>query len=394
MRLERDTVEIVEKRQSFLENHSKLGESFFLCILATYIIGEFLIGTTYVYVINESIPYYICLVACILAVAKILVFNNFSSLHEFALITILGLFIWSCSMNANTYSMIYYYILIIAAKNVDLKKILKLFIVLITVCLALTFLSAKLGIISGLTNLRDNSSEIRYALGMDYPTDLAARIFYLELFYMVLKKFKFSVPEYIIWISIITLVYIVTDTRLDVLLMVMLLVCCLFKNKIYEALEFIGNKTLCILMLIATVAMILMTYAYTSQNIVLKLVNKALSGRLFYGKQAFIRYNVTFFGQWVPQEGNGGIHKAAFEYFYIDSSFIRILMMQGLICFILIILTIGYLSNYYMSKRLFPLEIALIFMVLSSIIDQHLMEVTFNCLFLTLLADKSFLKMR
>lgn len=385
-------MELIKKRETFLNDHRFMGEVFFEVALCIYLIAEFVTGTTYIYVVDISVPYLICLFASCLAAVKILIFNRFNNLQEFTMIVMIGFFIWSCAINANSYNMIYYYVMIIAAKGVDFNKILRLFLIVISACLILTFVSAKLGIIAGLINLRDNSFEIRYALGTVYPTDLAARIFYLELGYLIMKKFKLSVPEYIIILTVILWAYIITDTRLDMLLMLMLLGCSAFRKIIFNAISYVGNTIISLAIVFSISCIIIMTYLYTSHNIVLRLFNKALSERLYYSKEAFTKYNVTFFGQWIPQEGNGGIHKTAFKYFYIDSSFIRILMMNGLFCFIIVLLLLLYLSRSFMENRQWELEIALIFVIISSIIDQHLMEISFNFFLLIVLADKKFIQ--
>lgn len=382
----------LQKREEWANKYEKIGEKFFLLTFITYLIGEFITGTMLPYVINDSIAYLICTYSTIFAVIKILLFNKFDNWREFALTAMTAVFIWACSFNANTFIFIYVYIMIVAAQNVDFKKILSVFLVVNIIGLIVAFVLAKFGIIAGITNVRDGSYELRYALGMVYPTDLAARIFYLELFYMVLRKFRLTIPEYISLFTIAVWTNVVTDTRLDFILTVFAILVVMFWAKLILVFKRLNHLVISFLAFCGIFAIILITYIYTPKNLILNLVNKVLSGRLVYSHKAFKDYNVTLFGQWIPQRGNGGLHHGHFDYFFIDSSYIRILMMNGAVCFILTLIVILYLSQKFMEQKMYVLEIALIFALLSSIIDQHLLELSFNCMPLALLANTNYFK--
>lgn len=227
--------------------------------------------------------------------------------------------------------------MIVAARGIDFHLILKEFLVIISVGLVLTFISAKLGLIMGLTNSRDGSAEIRYALGTVYPTDLASRLFYLMLAYALYKKFRFDLPEYIGLFAMTAWMYIVTDTRLDMLLMLAIIFCGLLKEKVIKMLQYLKLKWIATLAFGSIFFVIIMTYLYQPSNLLFRVVNKVLSGRLAVGQLAFERYNVTLFGQMVIQNGNGGIHKGPFDYFFIDCSFLKILMMNGIVSFFILL---------------------------------------------------------
>ena len=64
----------------------------------------------------------------------------------------------------------------------------------------------------------------RYAIGMAYPTNYAARGLALLLAYAVLKKFKLRLPEYIWFIAVIFWFYLITGTQVNLLLSLLLMV--------------------------------------------------------------------------------------------------------------------------------------------------------------------------
>lgn len=55
--------------------------------------------------------------------------------------------------------------------------------------------------------MRTGNAGIRLSLGSVYPTDLAARIFYISLAYVTLKKFKLKLPEYISLLAICVYIF-------------------------------------------------------------------------------------------------------------------------------------------------------------------------------------------
>lgn len=364
---------------------------FFLAFMV-YIVGHFLSGTMYIYILDKSLPYTIWMVACMLALLKIFLVNVYSDWRDLCLIVSIGLIVWASSLNTNTWDMIYYYVMIVAAQDINFKSIVKVFLATVVTMLVFTIVSAKLGVIAGVTNMRLGSSDLRYALGTVYPTDLAARLFYIELFYIALRKFKLNLPEYITCLSLAAFTYIVTDTKLDVLLMLLLILAVYFKDAIILVLEKIQNLGVTLILGSMVAMIVILTYGYNSKMWILNKINNILSGRLSVGHIAFENFNVPFFGQIIEQTGNGGLHHGVYSYFFIDCSYIRVLMMNGLFSFLILVAFLVILSNKFLNEKAYSLEIALLFVALSSIIDQHLLEISYNCLLLAMFADISYFK--
>lgn len=364
---------------------------FFLAFMV-YIVGHFLSGTMYIYILDKSLPYTIWMVACVLALLKIFLVNVYSDWRDLCLVVSIGLIVWASSLNTNTWDMIYYYVMIVAAQDINFKSIVKVFLATVVTMLVFTIFSAKLGVIAGVTNMRLGSSDLRYALGTVYPTDLAARLFYIELFYIALRKFKLNLPEYITCLSLAAFTYIVTDTKLDVLLMLLLILAVYFKGAIILVLEKIQNLGVTLILGSMVAMIVILTYGYNSKMWILNKINNILSGRLSVGHIAFENFNVPFFGQIIEQTGNGGLHHGVYSYFFIDCSYIRVLMMNGLFSFLILVAFLVILSNKFLNKKAYSLEIALLFVALSSIIDQHLLEISYNCLLLAMFADISYFK--
>ena len=282
--------------------------------------------------------------------------------------------------------------MIFAAKNIEFRKILKYYIIVLASGIIVTAIFALIHVIPAIVITRSNSSALRLALGSVYPSDLAARIFHLMVGYSVLKKFKLTLPEYLSIIAITITTYVVTDTKLDLILMILLIICLSFYKYIVILMSMIKPYIFNLLILGFIAINILLAYFYNSKISILNKLNSALTGRLDLANRGFNDYNVTLYGQYVYQNGWGGIHKKIIDYFYIDSSLVRVLLMQGLIVYIILICLMLRDMKIFIKNKQFSLAIALFFIIASSAIDQHLIEITFNFIFLASFANIDYFK--
>ncbi|AIR11248.1 hypothetical protein [Ligilactobacillus salivarius] len=376
-------------------NRDKVGKYIFYTAFIIYLVTHFLMGTMYVYIfydIGLSIPYRIMMVAVALAIIKILFFNRISNWQELTIEILVGLLLAVTAINSQTMDLLYYYIMILAAKDLDFKQILKVFIYIEVFMLLFSAFSVYMGWILEVVNMRTGNTGIRLSLGSVYPTDLAARIFYISLAYVTLKKFKLSLPEYISLLAIGTFIYFVTDTKVDALLVLLLIIVSASYNAVTRILYKVGVNTITLIAGVIIGIEILLTYLYTANSRILNIINSALSGRLNYGHTAFKKYNVTMFGQFIKERANGGIHKEKFNYFFIDVSYLRVLMFGGVVAFVALVIMLIYLANKFMNDKTICLLVALLFAALSSLIDQHLMELSYNIIFIAMLTNNDYFK--
>ena len=354
--------------------------SFELIVLTNFIQGTML----YKNQISSVVVGKVQIIAGILAVLKVLLFDD-KSISEWLLTVFVGVLLWQSATLALGYDIFYYFLLLIAAKNVNFKYIAASFFATTTVALLLVFSLAKFGIIPNLS--------FTFALGMNYPTDLAARMFYLLAAYALFKNFALSLPEKISFLAVVVLTYTVTHTRVDLLVMLLLLLAIIFYKQVAFILEKITNKGITVLLGALVAVLVGASYLYRDHSTLFTLANKIFSNRLSLGNRAFKEYNVTLLGQPIPQQGFGGssTEKLA-DYFYIDSSYLRILMMFGAVTFLIFIGLLVYLSHKFMQQRLYAFEIVLILVAISSLIDQHLYDVSFNIILLAALANLDYAK--
>ena len=380
---------VVNMRNKLENKFPKIKTYLFFVSFTIYLVSQYIGGT--LIPSDYKTVFIVITVASIIIMGKIIVFDDYPILAKLLIIAI-WLILFAAGKNSYDYNMYYYSFYIFGAKDIDLKKILRWYLVIISLSVAITTIIAILHIIPTLSVGRSNSAVLRLSMGAIYPSDLAARIFYLMLGYIVIKKFSLSLPEYISLISITITTYVVTDTKLDLILMIMLVLSAIFYKYISKILDYTNNIVLNLTIILFIFINLFLAYIYNPNNFIFKILDKALTGRLYFGHVGFKDYNVTLYGQYVYQNGWGGIHKAVTNYFYIDSSWVRVLLMQGAIVYLFILWLVVRNTNNFLLNKKYGLLIALLFVVISSAIDQHLLELSYNFMFLATFANSDYFR--
>ena len=376
---------VEDLRNSFsnklLQKVPNLGSIIYFVSFTCYLFAMSLKGTMLVnFLLSERALFYLSIIPAFLVTLKI-IFLDDHKWQDLTIFMLLEIILFAVGTNANEYQ-----IFIIGAKNIDIDKILQLFIWINLVVIVLSLIFALNGSVRNVMITRADSPAVRYSLGAVYPTDLAARGFFMMLAYTALKRFKLNIAEYISCVALTALVYFVTDTRIDLLLMLFLLICVAVYPKLSPLFAKIPAYLLEVVTILYTLAIILMGYFYHPGFWPLEKINSFLSGRLILEKVAFNDYNVPLLGQYIYQNGFGGGFKVV-DYFYIDSSYVRTLMMHGIIIFALMFLLFYLLFTRFRQEKLYYWSICLLLVVLTAGIDQHMWDVSYNFVFLALFAN-------
>ena len=337
------------------------------------------------FLLSERALFYLSIIPAFFVTLKI-IFLDDHKWQDLTIFMLLEVILFAVGTNANEYQIFYLLFFIVGAKNIDIDKILQLFIFVNLVVIALSLIFALNGSVRNVMITRADSPAVRYSLGAVYPTDLAARGFFMMLAYTALKRFNLNIAEYISCLALTALVYFVTDTRIDLLLMLFLLICVAVYPKLSPLFAKIPAYLLEVVTILYALAIILMGYFYHPGFWPLEKINSFLSGRLILEKVAFDNYNVPLLGQYIYQNGFGGGFKVL-DYFYIDSSYVRTLMMHGIIIFALLFLLFYLLFTRFHQEKLYYWSICLLLVVLTAGIDQHMWDISYNFVFLALFAN-------
>lgn len=367
-----------------LEKQS-LGESLLLGALILSILGNYLRGTQVPVEFSWLSPlvlFRISQLGVLLASLKIFLVDETSFKFKGSILLV-SLFLYYVGSNAHLLDAFFYFIVLVAARNYDYRRMLWIYIIeaaVIMFSLAIITLS---GLLVDMTMVRPGAT-LRSSFGSVTPSDFAAHVFHILLAYFIYRNFRLTKWEYLGSILVTFLTFHYTGTRLDFILMVLVNIIGVSYAKLTKLIIKLNSGRLIGLMIGYLGINILFTYAFNPAWTWFRYLDDLLSHRLTYGKMA-LEQPLSLFGQFIRENGNGKFDPHR-PYFFIDSSIVRLLVMQGIVFFILFILFLAYLIRKEFRQRNYGIIVGLGLVLLSGAIDHHLWEISYNFIFLATLA--------
>lgn len=365
------------------EKYPNLGYIFYICALAVFIFANFVKNSTLANeIFSQQVIFLMECIPSFFVFIKIVLYDD-HDIKDLILFSVFECYLYSSSYICADVSLFYLGFFVYGAKNININDILKTFLIVNVLGIAFAMTLALTDVIRNVKIIRDIYSPVtRYALGSVYPTDFAARGLGILIAYVALRRFKLNLPEFISILMVIFWFYIVTKTRLDLLLsllLVLVIICYKPLTKLFSKIKvsLINIAMYCYITLIMGLG-----YLYTvfPENKILMLFNHILSGRLSNNRILILNNPITFSGKYIYQPGGG-------SGFYIDSVFFRTLYMYGIPFFLLFLIFIAFANHKFMSSPwLLPFELSFILFMLSGGIDQHFWDCSINFVPLIILA--------
>lgn len=273
--------------------------------------------------------------------------------------------------------------LIAGANDIDYRKILKVYLIVeipTTIC---TMIAGYTGVITDLVFHR--GEQVRMSFGFVYPTDFAAGIIFMVTAWGVLRQVRCTWIEIGLMIISVVLFEKYCDVRNSEIVMMILIICVVYlkiRNKLAakKGKEYTPSLLLKILCLVAPYGlagfMILVSRFYRPDIEWMAKLNTLFSTRLSLGKEVFDRYDIQIWGQDIPMRGNGGSTEVVADYFFIDSSYVNILMRLGLVAFILVMLIISIIMIKSLNHPYMLMAMAIV--CIHSVMEHHMFEVYYD----------------
>lgn len=285
-------------------------------------------------------------------------------------------------------------LILVALRKIDFDKLIKIAFKIFLVSFLVTISLAMLGIIPNWEFSRGMTP--RYSLGFIYATDAIGMYLVIILMFFYTKKSNSTKTELLILEVINVFMYSYTNGRVSFILISIVLFLQFLsrfqfiKNVFYNNFVQKCLKIICYtLPVILFIGLHLIVVMYASNNLVANKVNKILSNRVKLTYQAYRNYDMKLFGEKINWNGWGGYgykeqdNDQEFTYNFLDSSYASIVFDYGLIFSCMVIL--GYrkilITNY--KDKNYWLVITIIFVLLWSFIEQHIINLGKNVFVLT-----------
>ena len=234
--------------------------------------------------------------------------------------------------------MLAYIGLVLCMYDVSERLIYKHFLWIVGgITLLLAFLSTA-GLVEMVTSerIREGKEYIRYSFGYGYPTEFAATCFYL--FAVTLAHYRNLSKRIILILGSVLSIGILwlTDSRFNSILIMLLMVLVLI-SKIKSFPDWLKKLFVWASPVLMCVTIIL-SLLYNSKNLIWRGVNSFFSDRLSLSWNAFHNFKITFFGQELSLIGYGrDPRNIQGTYNYIDSSYLQLLFIFGVVTMILFV---------------------------------------------------------
>lgn len=329
------------------------------------------------------------------AMSKILLYDSFS-LGEMVAIGIVGICTTMNYLKTGSSVMTLLLMLVVAAKGIDFKKILRVYIIVVGSIVAFAFICSLLGVIRNLKYFAQDEHIFRNSFGIVFCTDFSAHIFFLLLAYFYVRSEKLKWYDYLLATIITVLTYKYTKGDLDFITSVLTILLfaignCLRRQKGTRAGRIIKTnnyilKTLAIVsMTVCSIFMYLFTINYNDTTKWMVDFNKFITGRLNVGQKTLVENGFALFGKRLVLHGAGGSTYTQWEFYnFLDCSYLYILVLSGIT--ILLIFIAGYAYAAYKNGEDVYLMYAIMLISVNCMIAHHLQDISYNPFTLMIMA--------
>ena len=292
-------------------------------------------------------------------------------------------------------------VLIVAAAGKEKKKILWIFVLETAVVIAVSYICMQRGILLNLISFRslDVESNIpRYALGFRSQTDIAAHLLYLTLAWCMIRPNKSRWWSYLDYL-LLFLFYFVTariNHATANAILILIVIAVTFTHQLYKVsghsisersvkrLRFLTIPAAFSYLIFFAVSCLLGYFYRPSseqpyEKLISLLPNKSsYMARIYFAHDAFVNYKINLLGNDISEVGNGGKLTKPSTYTFLDISYVRILLVGGIL-FTLIILGILTWMQLQNARTGALYVLFLLFIVSANcLVEHHIFEFYYN----------------
>ena len=290
----------------------------------------------------------------------------------------------------NRLNFLVYSMLLVLLVNVDMKVVLRNYVVVAGILVVGVFLLSLVGMVPNLQYNR--AGVIRNSFGFIYPTDFASHCFYLFLAFSYLLKDKFIWTRSLFGVLLSAFIIKYCDARLNALSI-------LLATVIFIYFYYSNGKKLKIFALLPYSAVVFastvtyLSYKFSWSNPFLVSINKLITGRLALGRNAFDTFGVHLFGtRNVQFIGSGGKTESVIGYNYVDSSYVQMLFTYGIVPVVLLIIIYVVTSRKQYKDGQYLLVAILSLIAFNCMIEAFWFVPTYNIFMFLLFTTNTFSK--
>ena len=371
-------------------NNRFISEKIYLFTLFIWVVVASLVTTTYFIRLEGFLSLYRVLLYFTIVMILIKEFITLSrTLHYFrfhwkqllaALAFIISMFI--VAKNRDGLLDINVLLLVFSARDIDFRKLLGTFSFATFLVLVLTIYASNKGVISNMFMRADGG--YRFSLGFNYVSFASQRLFFALCSYLMFRGKKISYIELLALLSATIYMYQQTSTSSPFYLSILILAYALFSLKIIKKGFIIENFWMKTIAKYGFVFALFITlyFCFYSSGSLFHLVDQFTHNRLRLSVEGFQNFGVLLFGQRISFSTLDLFGNFTSNYNFIDSSFVQLLVIDGLIVSVFMLFALTKVMRYFVSIRKDIVLACLGIMIIHGMFDPQMLVLRYSPLIL------------
>lgn len=273
-------------------------------------------------------------------------------------------------------------LLVFSARDIDFRKLLGTFSVATFLVLCLTIYASQKGMIANMFMNADGG--YRFSLGFNYVSFASQRLFFALCTYLMFRGKRISYLELLALLLATIYMYQQTSTSSPFYLSILILTYALLSIKILKKEFIVGNfwsKALAQYGFIVALAVILYFCFYSSGNL-FHLIDQFTHNRLRLSVEGFRNFGVSWLGQHVTFTTTDIFGNFTSNYNFIDSSFVQLLVIDGLIVSAFMLFALTKVMRYFVSIQKDIVLACLGIMIIHGMFDPQMLVLRYSPLIL------------
>ena len=371
-------------------NNRFISEKIYLCTLFIWVVVASLVTTTYFVRLDgflslyRSLLYFTIFALLIKELMNLPKTLNYFRFHWKQLLVVIALFIsmFIVAKNRDGILDINVLLLVFSARDIDFRKLLGTFSLATFLVLCLTIYASQKGIIANMFMNADGG--YRFSLGFNYVSFASQRLFFALCTYLMFRGKRISYLELLALLLATIYMYQQTSTTSPFYLSILILTYALLSIKIFKKEFIIGNfwtKTLVQYGFILALIITLYFCFYSSGNL-FHLVDQFTHNRLRLSVEGFRNFGVSWLGQHIIFTTMDIFGNFTSNYNFIDSSFVQLLVIDGLIVSTFMLFALTKVMKYFVSIRKDIVLACLGIMIIHGMFDPQMLVLRYSPLIL------------
>lgn len=375
---------------TIVTNNRFISEKIYLCTLFIWVVVASLVTTTYFVRLDgflslyRSLLYFTIFALLIKELMNLPKTLNYFRFHWKQLLVVIALFIsmFIVAKNRDGILDINVLLLVFSARDIDFRKLLGTFSLATFLVLCLTIYASQKGIIANMFMNADGG--YRFSLGFNYVSFASQRLFFALCTYLMFRGKRISYLELLALLLATIYMYQQTSTTSPFYLSILILTYVLFSIKIFKKEFIIENfwlKKIANYGFILALIITLYFCFYSSGNL-FHLVDQFTHNRLRLSVEGFRNFGVSWLGQHIIFTTMDIFGNFTSNYNFIDSSFVQLLVIDGLVVSAFMLFALTKVMKYFVSIRKDIVLACLGIMIIHGMFDPQMLVLRYSPLIL------------